>query len=57
MKCFICDKNRNIILPETRDLEEVKIKVKKLRKLGFTMREIMRVFNYKSPRSISKLLK
>lgn len=31
-------------------------KIKKMRELGFSIREIMRVLNYKSPRSIQVLL-
>lgn len=31
-------------------------KIKKMRELGFSIREIMRALNYKSPRSIQVLL-
>lgn len=57
MKCFICNGTNKIIIPKVRDKEECKRKAKLMRKMGFSLQEIMRALGYKSPRSVVIQLK
>lgn len=57
-RCPICKGSGLLDCPTLRN-KEMKAKkdiAKILRKEGFSMREIMRLMNYKSPQSVTKLL-
>lgn len=58
IKCFMCDGCGRIKLPDFKQkfmAEKIKT-AKKMRGRGYSIREIMRAMNYKSPRSVTNLL-
>lgn len=59
MKCPVCKGKGEIANPkQDKDFERVKVRMTKvLRKEGFSIREIMKLLGYKSPRSIMENLK
>lgn len=58
IKCPICKGKGFIIEPNPKDrMINNSIMAKLLRKEGYTIRQIMRFLEYKSPRSIQLLLK
>lgn len=58
MKCPYCSGSGEIEPPEFKNklLEEKKLAAQTLRSQGYSIREIMRIMNYKSPRSVHILI-
>ena len=57
MKCPLCKGEGKTVSREQRTAEEKRKLAVKLRKLGFSFREIQNALGYKSPNSVSKALK
>lgn len=58
MKCLFCKGTGELESPRDIALIEIKIEVAKgLRKEGYSIRQIMKIMNYKSPSAVTYLLK
>lgn len=57
MKCPLCNGEGTAVPRETRTADEKRRLAVKLRKMGFSFREIQNALGYKSPNSVSKALK
>lgn len=56
--CPICNGSGKIKDPFSKDVFEIRSEIaKKLKGKGYTVREIMKVFNYKSTSAVANLLK
>lgn len=57
MICPICKGRGEITPPRRKGTPDNRVMAGLLRKEGYSIREIMRFLNYKSPRSVQELLK
>jgi len=58
VKCLFCKGTGELESPRDIALIEIKVEVAKgLRKEGYSIRQIMKIMNYKSPSAVTHLLK